>query len=1028
MRAHRYRGGHRPGRVARFLIALFAAVAMPAAALTATASAATSSAGRGGHAGYGVTAVHAQSGSCPWVGSSAPVSAKVDEVLAQMTLPEKLAMIHGSTPNAGYAGYVPGIPRLCVPALKLEDNASGVGDGLGNITALPDGEAAAATWNPALMTEYGRVVGQEQRAKGTNVVLGPMINVMRDPRWGRNYETFSEDPYLTSVAGNADIAGIQSQGLIATPKHIGAYQQEFARTQVNSVVSQRALEEIYLAPFESAVQQGGAGAIMAAADYTNGVYDNEDPFQLTQSAKTDWQFPGFVMSDWDGAHSVNAVTAGLDLTMPVAGNYGAPLQAALQNGSVNLAYVNDHVARILTEMFAHGILEHPDTGTPGSPASTPANVAFAKQAAEQSTVLLKNGGHLLPLDASKGQSIAVIGAAGGTAPKAVGCGSGAVSPSHVVSPLAGIENRAGSAGLYSFDDGITQGWQAGANVGSVSAVTGFADGPGSPFDGGYALDAASAPNLPVSAPKTVQVTPASPLDLSKARTFFVHVDGYGGAPGASGYQATVTLSSGSQTLTRTVAVSNDTWNLVSVDVSSWPYRGKVTGISVSYAGTGSTSPWTMHFQIDDVGWATAAVGYADGSNVQAAAQLASTSDVAVVFANDQECEQGGASYDDRTSLDIGGNQDQLISAVAAANPRTIVVLDTGSPVTAPWLDQVPALLEGWYPGQEDGDAIAAVLFGDADPSGRLPQTWPASPSQMPTSSPGAWADPHTDAFSEGIDVGYRWYQVHNVTPLFVFGYGMSYTTFAFGNERVTPVGRPGGTTLHVSATVTNTGTRTGWEVAQLYVGDPATNGEPPKQLEGFLKVQLRPGESTSVSFTLDSSNLRYWDSSAGAWSVAPGTYQLMIGDSSADTPLDASYTVSETTGARTVTVSAPQNIEVGRPDTVTTTLTAGGTETLHGVRMSLDVPAGWSAVPTSRDVFGTVSPGQQEVTTWRVTAPASDSARLAEVSGRASFATGWGTQTLSGSRQVLVPEIVTGQFSPGTMLVTPARRPLPHCG
>jgi beta-glucosidase len=808
-------------------------------------------------AGAGAQSVPA----CPWVGSSVPVATKVADVLGQMTLSQKLSMLGGNpSADTGYAGYVAGIPSLCIPALKLEDNSSGVGDGIGDITAFPDGEAAAATWDPQLVWQYGAAVGAEQVAKGTNVVLGPMINIMRDPRWGRNYETFSEDPYLTSAIGVAEVQGIQSQGVIAEVKHIGAYTQEYNRTNVNSVVSRRALEEIYQAPFEAVVQQGKAGAIMAAADYTNGVYDNADPLLLTTDAKTAWQFPGFVTSDWDGAHSVDAAAAGLDISMPAPGNFGAPLEQAVEAGTVPIAVVNDHVARILDEMFVHGLFEHPDTGTLSAPATTPAHVQLAQDVAEQSTVLLKDDDSSLPLNANTVKSIAIVGEAGSASPKAVGCGSGAVTPTNVVTPLQGIQSAVGS-----------------------------------------------------------------------------------GVP----------------------------------------------------------------------------VGYADGSDVSAAAQLAASSSVAIVFANDQECEQGGASYDDRTSLDIGGGQDQLIDAVAAANPNTIVVLDTGSPITMPWLSKVKAVVEAWYPGQTDGSAIAAVLFGDVDPSGHLTQTWPKDEAQMPTASPSSWGNATTDDFTEGIDVGYRWYEVHHFKPLFPFGYGLSYTTFAFTGEQVVRTGGPDDPSFRVSAIVENTGNRAGSEVAQLYVGDPRSTGEPPKQLESFSKVTLRPGGSARVTFDVAGANLRYWDKSSGGWAIAPGLYRFYVGDSYEHTPLEQAATLGTTSGSTAVTVAAPSILRPAQATSVRSTVTVGGNQTQAQVRVSLITPAGWQVTPTTPASFRNVQPGADLVTTWRVTPPAQDAARLEQLGASATVSAGPSSQTLTGFQQVQVPAVVTSTFSPATLLVTP---------
>jgi len=840
------------------LCLVLALAANPAASASTgakgSAAAASSVSGRQSPAGPAGT------GTCPWVDSQAPISTRVDEVLARMTLAEKLSMLSGtSSGNPGYAGYVPGVPSLCVPALTLEDNGAGVGDGQADITAFPDGEAAAATWDTSLVEQYGAAVGGEQRGKGTNVVLGPMINIMRAPLWGRNYETFSEDPYLTSAMGVAEVQGLQSAGVIAEIKHIGAYSQEYNRPNVNSVVSRRALEEIYQKPFAAAVARGQAGAIMAAADYTNGVYNNQDPLLLTQDAKTDWQFPGFITSDWDGAHSVGAVEAGLDITMPAAGNYGAPLLADVENGSIPMAYINDHVARILDEMFVHGLFQHPDTGSLSASVSTPADVQLAKQVAEQSTVLLKNAGGQLPLSAGKTTSIAVIGAAGSAQPKTVGCGSGAVTPTDVVTPLAGIQALAG--------------------------------------------------------------------------------------PGTQ-------------------------------------------------------------------------VGYADGSSISAAAQLAASSSVAIVFANDQECEQGGATYDDRTSLDIGGNTDQLIEATVAANPHTIVVLDTGSPISMPWLSKVPAVLEAWYPGQADGSAIAAILFGDANPSGHLTETWPRNLAQTPTASSDSWGNAATDDFYEGIDVGYRWYEVHNFSPLFPFGYGLSYTKFSFSHEHVTARGGSDDPSFTVSATVTNTGPVAGAEVAQLYVGDPSPAGEPPKQLEGFAKVTLQPLQSAQVSFTVTKSDLSYWSTAANGWAVAPGEYRFMIGDSSANTLLHAVLGLPAASGATQVTVAAPKIFPAAQPTTVRSTVAVAGNASQQSVRVSLVTPVGWTAAPTTPDVFTHVTPGASLVTTWSVIAPPGDSARLEQLGAQATLTAGGSNLTLTGFEQVQVPELVTGEFTPASLMVT----------
>ncbi|MBO0804407.1 MAG: glycoside hydrolase family 3 C-terminal domain-containing protein [Nocardiopsaceae bacterium] len=701
------------------------------ARLAGAAGAVVLAAGLGTVASGSASPAMARDSSCPWVGSHAPIVVRVGEVLTKMTLADKISMVHGVTGSA-YAGQVPAIPSLCVPALNLQDGPAGVGDGMKGVTQLPAPAADAATWDTSDAQRYGKVIGAEEAGKGANVNLGPTINIVRDPRWGRAFETLGEDPYLTGRLAASEIGGIQGQGVMAQVKHFAVYNQETNRnTRLDdAIVSERAMQEIYLPAFRASVGPGGAASVMCSYSTINGEGACQDPYTLTQVLRRQFGFSGFVTSDWLATHStVPSARAGLDMQMPDGSYYGLPLRLAVTDGQVPAATLNAMVGDILTEMFRFGLFDRAPSGSPSATVTTPAHAAVARDVAEQGTVLLKNNGDILPLGSSSVKSIAVIGDDASTSVQSAGGGSASVTAPSLVTPLQGITSRAGR------------------------------------------------------------------------------------------------------------------------------------GVTVSYAPT----------------------------DVPKAVAAARSSDVAVVFASDSESEGS-----DLSSINLPSAENKVISAVAAANPNTVVVLNTGSAVTMPWLGKVRGVLEAWYPGQEDGDAIAAVLFGDVDPSGHLPVTFPRSLADVPASTPAQWPGIAGKVrYSEGIDVGYRWYDAKGITPLFPFGYGLSYTRFAFSHLAVTPAATASHGTVTVSADVTNTGDRAGSDVAQAYVGDPAATGEPPEQLKGFTKVTLAPGQTRRVSFRLPVARaLSYWDGSVGGWSVANGSYKVMVGDSSANLPLSGTVRVT----------------------------------------------------------------------------------------------------------------------------------------
>ena len=837
--------------------------------------------GLGGAAAATSTPARAASG---WTSASQ----RAWTLVGQLTEDEKISLVHGdSFGSPGFAGHVPGIPRLGIPDLYLADGPNGVGDGATGVTAFPVAESDAASWDPGLVRAYGAALGAEQSGKGNNQELGPTINILRVPYWGRVAETFGEDPYLTSQLAAAEVKGIQSQHVIATPKHFVANNQETYRlgvnpdgNNVNENISARALNEIYFPAFKAAVQQGGAGAVMCAYIQVYGDFSCQNGDLLASALKAAWQFDGFVVSDWFLAvkDTVLAANAGLDMEMPLGIHFGAALKQAIADGQVPMSRLDDMVHRILTAEIEVGLFKHPVTSPPLANVSTPAHRQLAAQIAEQGSVLLKSDRGVLPLRGNV-RSVAVIGYDAGDHFQYTEGGSGAVNPSELVTPLQGITARAGSAMKVSYAQGT---------LGDVAL-----------------------PAVPSSA-----YTPSAGTGPGLTATYYGNTT-FSGTPLATEVDPTPTVN-GTPSVPGLPAAWSARWTGTITAPSSGDYRFSVSGngaFRVSIGGTvvadttyadfatldqgivhltaGQPVPITVEYAaIASIGGAQLNLGWSapDLAMVSQAVQAAKNSDVAVVFVNDVTGEGS-----DRSSLAIPGDQNQLIQAVAAANPRTVVVLNTGGAVLMPWLHKVAAVIESWYPGQEFGTAIAALLWGDVNPSGHLPMTFPASDAQARSaiswpgtivSSP-AGAQP-TVSYTEGIDVGYRWYDTTGQTPLFPFGYGLSYTTFRYSGLRVAPVAN-GKHPVVVRVRVTNTGRRAGSDVVQLYLGMPAAAGEPPRQLKAFAKVNLAPGASAVVPLVLSPSALRIWGS--GGWVTVPGTYRVMVGDSSRDIRAAATFRV-----------------------------------------------------------------------------------------------------------------------------------------
>src|SRR5580658_7443761 len=694
----------------------------------------------------------------PWMNASLTPDERAAMVLKELTLDEKIDLLHGMgmpgwprevqhpEPELGNggAGFVLGVPRLGIPFIQMSDAAYGVRNSADNgrySTAMPSNLGAAASWDPEAACAFGTVIGKELRAQGYNMTLGGGVNITREPRNGRTFEYLGEDPILAGTLVGNLMKCEQAQHVIGDIKHYAVNDQESGRNEVDSIISKRAMRESDLLAFEIGVGIADPGAVMCSYNAVNGVFACENKYLLTDVLKKQWGFKGFVVSDWGGTHStIKASAAGMDNEEPLDEFFGAKLKAAVEAGKVSMAELDEHVRRVLRSEFATGIVDFPmQKGVP----DIEGNLAAAQRVEEQSAVLLKNKG-LLPLSAGAVRSIAVIG------------------------PHA------------------NEGMMSGGGSAQV-------DAPGRPSAGWMA-----------------QVWfPPSPIKVLQAKF-----------PGAK-------------------------------------------------------------------------VQFDSGADPANAAALAKNSDVAIVFAYQWESEGM-----DLANLSLPVKQDQLIDAVATANPKTIVVLETGTAVMMPWIDKVGAVLEAWYAGSRGAEAVVNILSGDVNPSAKLPMTFPKSEADLPhpkLTQPGPGqtgeaavmktgeAKPTFSVkYDEGLKVGYKWYDAEKKAVLFPFGYGLSYTTFAYSGLKVTA-----GKETGVNFTVKNTGARAGAEIAEVYAALPASAGEPPKRLVGWSKVWLKAGESKEVNVNVDAKYLSIFDEAADGWKLVPGSYMFMVGGSSQELPLSA---------------------------------------------------------------------------------------------------------------------------------------------
>ncbi|MFI8501668.1 beta-glucosidase [Streptomyces sp. NPDC085524] len=776
----------------------------------------------------------------------AAAAARIDALLERLTLDEKTALLHGARDPApqGQAGYVPGVPRLRIPALRLADGPAGVRVAK-PATALPAPVMLASAFDPALAREYGRVLGREGRALGQDVLLAPMANLIRTPYAGRNFETFAEDPRLTADLVGEVVRGIQDEGLVATVKHFALGNQERGRDTVDMIAADRTLHETELRGFEAAVA-AGAGAVMAAYNKVNGVYACESKPLLHELLRDTWGFDGWVMSDRDATHStVAAIGAGLDMEMPGGTHFGGPLRQAVRGGSVPEAFVDLAVHRILTTMDRFGLLAARPAARPARDPA--AGARLARKVATAGAVLLRNEHGTLPLTGADARSIAVIGPTG-QVPFVSGGGSSHVVPDRAASPLTAIKQRAGN--------GSTVRYALGEDL------------YGRPLPPKLLTPAADLDDRSVEAGRSWSHEGEFRLAEDDEWTLLVHYTGQ--RPG-------VRLDGEELFPVRQGAAEQFAGGLLGSAPDGMSVRRRTLSLKAGTHRLAVTAPGGSKGQRFRLRHTTKATRAAD---VAEAVRTAKAARSVVLFAYEDATEGS-----DRTSLALPGGQAGLIEAVAAANPRTAVVLNTSSSTAMPWLPHTGAVLQMYYPGQEGAGATADVLFGDADPGGRLTQTFPADERATPVGGdpvryPGVGG---RQEYTEGVHVGHRWYDAQHVAPLFPFGHGLSYTTWQYEKLAVRP--ERGG--LRVEFTVRNTGRRKGTEVAQVYVG-PSPDlklDQPVRVLAGYRRLTLAPGAEQRVTVDVDARALSSWDPERRAWVPGTGRREVFAGRSSRELPL-----------------------------------------------------------------------------------------------------------------------------------------------
>lgn len=803
---------------------------------------------------------------------NASVEERVEDLLIRMTLEEKIEMLGGT----GFETKA--IERLGIPPLNMSDGPLGVR--WENSTALPSGILLGATWNPDIVTEFGRVLATETKAKGRHVILAPCVNIARIPMGGRNFESFGEDPFLTSRITVNYIKGVQKENVVATVKHFAANNQEHQRDFVNTIVDERALNEIYFPAFKSAVEEANVLAVMCAYNKLNGFYCSENDYLLIDMLKNKWKFNGLVMSDWGAVHSTIPVfNGGLDLEMPT-GHFlnQETLLSKIKSGELSEAKLDDKVKRILRVMFTIGLFD--DYKYDSKKVNTDEHKQVALNIAKDGIVLLKNEKSILPLDLNKIKSIAVIGPNSKVAVTGGG-GSSMVVPFSSVSPLEALQNKIGDKVKINFAQGL------------------IIDGETNPIENKFLFtdkdQKANGLKAEYYTNKNLEGEPAKvivdgqvnfmwndkgPFEDFPKDNFSVRWTGYFKAEKTGTFTFDVGSDDGVRLYIDDKLVIND-WTDHAYFTNSFTKdlkAGRLYKIKLEYYENGGGA-------IVKLGWRKP-----NTDIIADAIKAAKNSDVTIIFAGTN------ANYEsegfDRKDLILPNKQDEFIKKITEVNKNVIVVLTTGSPVLMDkWINKVDGLLEAWFAGEQAGNAIAEVLLGETNPSGKLPVTFPKRWEDCSAFNTYKKED-GTTRYKDGIYVGYRHFEKNNIKPLFPFGFGLSYTTFNYNDIKLSSKEITRNDKLTVTFKLKNSGNMVGSEVVQLYIRDLQSSVDRPvKELKAFKKIGLKAGDEKPAQFTIDKNALSFFDPKTKEWVAENGEFEILIGSSSQDIKLKETFTL-----------------------------------------------------------------------------------------------------------------------------------------
>ena len=810
---------------------------------------------------------------------------RIESLIKELTLEEAVSIVSGSD-----GWHSTGVERLSIPRLKMTDGPNGArGDGISGKSSacFPCGIALGSIWDLEIIYSIGKAIGKEAKSKDADVLLGPTINIHRHPLGGRHFECYSEDPLLTGKIASSFVKGVQSERVAACLKHFAGNDTEFKRHEISSNIKARVLREIYLLPFEMGVKLGGALVVMSAYNKLNNIFCSSHEELLNNILKEEWSFPGYVVSDWGASlQTVENANGGLDLEMPgPAKTWGTKLLDAIHKGKVQEQKVFEKVRRILKIAEFSGRLDSPNE-KPEQSNDLENDRKLIRQAAGESIVLLKNN-NLLPLDKKQIKKIALIGP-NIEKGQFIGGGSATVKAHYVIHPKDALKEYLGdgvelkcSEGchIYKYLPSIdkrklkdpvngTQGFQVeffegddlGGKVlksetltgGKFWALSGFGVGVASKFE---------PPSLSV-----------------RFSSYF--------RPDISGEYLFELISIGSSRLKIDGKEIIDNWNFQEEGDAFFGFgsaakrstcfleKNQEYFIEIEYE-------WSGRFPAVQIGMLPP-----DKEDLlEQAISLAKESDaVLLIVGTNSDWETEG---NDRSDIFLPGKQDELIEKICKVNSNTIVAINTGSPISMSWVDKVKSILQIWFTGQEYGRALTDIVFGDVNPSGKLPTTFPMKLEDTPAFSSYPGKNLQMD-YDEGLYVGYRWYEKEGIKPLFPFGHGLSYTTFEYSDLRIIPP-KTQNSAISFEVTISNTGGFKGKEVVQCYVKvENSRINRPSKELKVFEKVELDIGESKKLIFNLSERDLAYWDESAKNWSVEPAEYRILVGSSSEDIRLENS--------------------------------------------------------------------------------------------------------------------------------------------